>query len=155
MEKRIAAYAFLFVAGVASASLGWALVDGLNGLVRIFAQMEWKDLRLILLAGVAAVVAAVAVRAPFLRAARARRRLRLYGWTLLGVLASHVAYAMLVFFDGLLFESAPLEEHAGGALFIGFISLIFGFIPNTLWGVFLAEIVLWQDRSPRMAPTVG
>ncbi len=149
MKKRIAAYLYFFAAGVSVACTGLMLMDDFNGLIDAVTHPGWDMTPLIVLPGAAAAIAAWMVQAPFLRAVRARRRTGVYGWTVLGVIAAHAAYAVLVFWLVLVSENAKSAIGIAGA--IGFMSLILGFLPNLLFGVCFAEVVLGLERNRPVA----
>ncbi len=145
MKKRIAAYLYFFIAGIATECLGFMLLDGSNRLIDVVTHLT----PLIPLPGVAAVIAAWMVQAPFLRAARTRSRKGLYRWTALGVIAAHAAYAVLVFW--LIVFSGDAGMAMLGAIDIGFMALLFGFLPNLLFGLGFAEVVLGLGRNRPVA----
>ncbi len=149
MENRIAAYVYLFVAGVASATLGFVMLLGPSAVIRMHPDRE--DLEFIGLAGAAAIIAAAMVHAPFVRAARACNRMRVYAWTLGGVVASHLAYAALVFVANVLLRGTSGDAGAI-ALFAGLFSFMLGFLQNLLAGTALAEILMWREKLRRAAP---
>lgn len=149
MRKRIAAYLYFFAAGIATACLGLMLMDGFNGLIDVVTRPRWDMTPFIVLPGVAAVIAAWMVQAPFLRAVRARRRAGVYGWTVLGVISAHAAYAVFVFWLVMLSENAKSAIGIAGA--IGFMSLILGFLPNLLLGLCFAEVLLGLGRNRPVA----
>ncbi len=148
MGKRFAAYLYLFIAGNATAWLAVGLIDG-HGLLRSIAHPHWDDVPLLVLPGMAAVIAAGMVHVPFLRAARAGRGAALYGWTFLGVLLAHVAYTALVFAHGL-FREPPEEALRLGVLF-GVTSVTLGLLPNLLLGMGFAKAAMWLGKDPRGA----
>ncbi len=147
MGQRVAAYGYFFFAGITSACLGIAAVGGVRFIVELFRNPASGLSPEILLAGLAAVIGAGAVHKPFLRAVDARRRLRAYGFVTLGVIAAHVAYALLF----LLFEMAgdgmvPTRTNLEVAMYVGAISVMFGFLPNMAFGSCFAEFLLERNR---------
>jgi len=144
IEKRVAAYAYFCVAGMGTASLGFFVLMGFSGLLRVLTHPEQAEFWFVALAGAAALIAALAVGGPFLRAARAGRRWRVYGWVLLGVLASHAVYGLLTYVQGLLFERGTAPPSM--ALFMALFSLMLGFLPNMALGIGFAEGLLWMGR---------
>ncbi len=144
MKKSIAAYLYFFTAGISVACLGIGLLDGINGLIDVVRHPGWDMTPLLVLPGAGAIIAALMVQAPFLRAVRARRRAGVYGWTVLGVIAAHATYAVLVFWLVVVSENARAAIGIAGA--IGFMSLILGFLPNVLFGICFAEFLLARNR---------
>ena len=160
MEKRIAAYLFLFIAGITTEALAYLLVEGTSGVLGHFYSVRWDNLAIDLLPGIAAVLAAGALHTRFVRAARGRRRPQLYGWALLGVALSHAIYgvlaAVLLTVVGQTNAGAlPLNNAIEAAVLFGTFSAMLGFIPNLLFATGFAEAVLWLDKNwpaPSMQP---
>lgn len=147
MEKRVAAYGYFFFAGITSACLGIAAFGGARFIVELFRNPAAGLSPEILMAGVAAVIGAGAMHKPFLRAVQARRRPLAYGFVTLGVIAAHVAYALLF----LLFEMAgdgmvPTLTQLEGAMYVGAFAVMFGFLPNMAFGSCFAEFLLERNR---------
>lgn len=144
MINRIAVYVLMFIAGIASACLGAALFDGPGSLAGLLSHPESREVTYIIYAGVAAVMAALFVHAPFLRAARAGERPLLYAWALGGVLASHAAYTMLVFLQVVTAYRMPsLVAHINIAVSNGLVAFMLGIVPNSMVAIGFAEASLW------------
>lgn len=144
MINRIAAYVFIFIAGISSACMGVTLFDGPERLAALLSHPESREVTYIIYAGVAAVMAALSVHASFLRAARAGERPLLYAWALGGVLASHAAYTMLVFLQVVTASRVPsLAGHINIAVSNGLVAFMLGVVPNTLLAIGSAEAALW------------
>jgi len=153
MEKRIAAYAYFFIAGMTSACMGISWFLGISFIDAIFFhQGRVSLLPETIIAGIAAVIGAWAVHKPFLREARIQRRGRMWQWVVLGVIASHVIYVVLISFNEI-YSSGTLyiDRHADYALVIGFFSVVLGLVPNTLFGICFAETLLWQGKNGGVA----
>ncbi len=158
MEKRIAAYAFIFIAGLSTEFLAFFLLGGANGLAFHFSFTNWDNLLIDIMPGMAAVIAAAALHIPFMRAVRTGRRLPLYGWTLLGVVCAHAAYALLMLFYAYFFPRFPTHQSPElfalqAAYIYGLFSLALGFIPNLLYCIGKTEALLWLEKKlPAPAP---
>ncbi len=147
MGKRLAAYGYLFFAGIMSACLGIAVRGGRRFIAEILVNPAF-GLSPVLLAGMAAVIGAWVVRKPFLRAVWARRRLPVYGCVALGVIAAHLAYVPFIFLFLEMAVEPPMHtlEYFKGAMVFGADAVMLGFVPNTAFGICLAELLLARNR---------
>ncbi len=155
MSMRIAAYAYLFLAGLATESLAFVHLDE-----PVFSgqywQANWGGTLFYLLPGFAAMAAARLVQQPYLRSVRARQRKFVYDWIVIGLIAAHLAYGMIVLlFYGFLYVitgssagPSPLDAGWGIVFFFAIWSLILGFLPNLLFAIGLTEVALWRQRHP-------
>ncbi len=147
--KRIGAYLCLFIAGNTNALLALGLFGNAGDLADLVHHPQWKTLSFVILPGVAAVIAAWMARAPFLHAVRTRRRAGVYGWTVLGVIAAHAVYAVLIAWETVLSGEAASEALFGAGIVFE-MSMILGFLPNLLVGLCFAEAVLGLGRKRRV-----
>lgn len=156
MSKRaIAAYAYLFIAGIATEFLGLAWLEGPRAFSGGDVHASWSGLLFYTLPGFAAIAAARLVQQPYLRSVRARQRKFLYDWTVIGVIAAHLAYGMIAllyygflhFIAGSAEGANPLDAGWGIVFFFSLWSLILGFIPNLLFAIGLAEAALWLEKK--------
>lgn len=155
MNMRIAAYAYLFIAGIATEILAFAILGEpvFSGQYR---QTNWGGTTLFyLLPGFAAMAAARLVQQSYLRSVRARQRKFLYDWIVIGVIAAHLAYGiMALLYYGFMHvitgspaSPSPLDAGWGIVFFFGVWSLILGFLPNLLFAIGLTEAALWRQKK--------
>ncbi len=161
MSKRaIAAYAYLFIAGIATEFLGLAWLDGPRAFSGGDLPASWGGLLFFALPGFAAMAAARLVQQPYLRSVRAWQRKFLYDWIVIGVIAAHLAYGMIaLLYYGFLHLIAgfaegtdPLDAGWGIVFFFSLWSLVLGFVPNLLFAIGLTEAALWLQKKLVVAP---
>lgn len=172
MEQRIAAHGFFLLAGLAVACAAWGLLAGWHRLLDTLSHPGQGDFWFLILPGPAAALAAFAVHQPYLRALAAGRSWRLYGWALLGVLAAHLAYVLLMLpapLVGILWHDWATPTLQGSperpdllmllhrglevSAIAGVFSLILGLIPNLLIAAGFTEFLLRRDTAASSPPT--
>lgn len=163
MEQRLAAYGLFLLVGLTVPAIAVLIIDGIRGLAQTYGHPERPMLLMLILPGLAAVLAAAAVTLPFMRAVENRNRLQLHAWALAGVLAAHLIYTIMILAElyfgfhtmvGEIFGlhaskawSVPRRELLNVAGSAGVISLMLGFIPNQIVASGFAEFLLWRERQ--------
>lgn len=141
-NKQWLIYLLLFIWGICSAQLGILLLGLSADFIESMMETGW-------IAGLAAALSGFLLRSFYQRHLHQHHRLALYGWVVVMVLFSHILYPTITVVQAASlsgFQNFPAFNNlkdatdTWGLFFI--MSIIFGFIPNTVFGVVLTESLL-------------
>ena len=162
--QRASAYGFLAVAALAAAVAVTAALGDWNEIVASLHYPLTDFPWMLALAAPAAVVGAMAVHRPFMRALRAGSLSAVHYWTFAGLLAAHAAYVTMNAAQYMMWESFSgyrlyFTDSLGNAiifgLMMGAVSLLFGLLPTALVALAFAEFMLKMHKgnNPSQYPT--
>ncbi len=135
-NKQWLIYLLLFIWGICSAQLGILLLGLSADFLESMVETGW-------IAGLAAALSGFLLRSFYQHHLHQHHRLALYGWIAVIVLFSHILYPTMTIVQAASlsgFNNLNDVMDTWGLFFI--MSVIFGFIPNTVFGIALTEGLL-------------